>query len=176
MLNGTAPAIASTSPLCHLTLLLLERTDQARLDRCCYLNASVEGRRGGILLYMVFGVSVAIYHLSRSVILCDGRIGQRTIERSTGYAVKVKRHHGTRCQACGFDFASKYGVQLGEGFIEAHHLRPLSSLEEGEVATYTVATDFAVLCSNCHRMIHRMILRMDGPWDVASLQGHIRHS
>jgi len=100
----------------------------------------------------------------------------RTIERSTGYAVKVKRHHGTRCQACGFDFASKYGVQLGEGFIEAHHLRPLSSLEEGEVATYTVATDFAVLCSNCHRMIHRMILRMDGPWDVASLQGHIRHS
>jgi hypothetical protein len=33
--------------------------------------------------------------------------------------------------------------------------RPNSSLEEGSVITYNAASDFAVLCSNCHRMIHR---------------------
>jgi 5-methylcytosine-specific restriction enzyme A len=39
--------------------------------------------------------------------------------------------------------------------IEAHHLRPIATLEEGVSVKYDVAADFAVLCSNCHRMIHR---------------------
>jgi hypothetical protein len=44
---------------------------------------------------------------------------------------------------------------IGKGFIEAHHLKPISTLEEGVAVTYDVAADFAVLCANCHRMIHR---------------------
>lgn len=32
----------------------------------------------------------------------------------------AKRHHGTICQACGFNFAKRYGT-LGEGYIEVHH-------------------------------------------------------
>jgi len=28
-------------------------------------------------------------------------------------------------------------------------------LEEGIAVTYDVAADFAVLCANCHQMIHR---------------------
>jgi 5-methylcytosine-specific restriction protein A len=28
-------------------------------------------------------------------------------------------------------------------------------IEEGVAVKYDVAADFAVLCSNCHRMIHR---------------------
>jgi 5-methylcytosine-specific restriction protein A len=28
-------------------------------------------------------------------------------------------------------------------------------LEEGLAVTYAVGADFAVLCANCHRMIHR---------------------
>jgi 5-methylcytosine-specific restriction protein A len=51
-------------------------------------------------------------------------------------------------------FAERYG-QLGAGFIEAHHLRPISTLNEGVVVSYDVGEDFAVLCSNCHRMVHR---------------------
>ena len=66
----------------------------------------------------------------------------------------AKNHHGTRCQACGFDFAITYGP-MGEGFIEAHHLRPISGLEEGATVSFEAATDFAFPCSNCHRMIHR---------------------
>ena len=47
-----------------------------------------------------------------------------------------------------------HGPAIGADFIEAHHLVPLSHIKPGEERAY-VADDFAVLCSNCHRMIHR---------------------
>jgi 5-methylcytosine-specific restriction protein A len=78
----------------------------------------------------------------------------RKIERNRTAAQQAKKFHGTRCQACSLNFSERYG-DLGKGFIEAHHLRPIASLEEGVSAKYDVAADFAVLCSNCHRMIHR---------------------
>jgi 5-methylcytosine-specific restriction enzyme A len=45
--------------------------------------------------------------------------------------------------------------EIGEGFIEAHHLKPIATLDEGIPVKYDVASEFAVLCANCHRMIHR---------------------
>ncbi|WP_342636508.1 MrcB family domain-containing protein [Methylobacterium nonmethylotrophicum] len=79
----------------------------------------------------------------------------RRIERNPHAARRAKQHHGIRCQACDLVMAERYGSP-GEDFIEVHHLRPLASLREGEPVRYDVATDFAVLCPNCHRMIHRM--------------------
>jgi 5-methylcytosine-specific restriction protein A len=55
------------------------------------------------------------------------------------------------CEACGFDFATRYGKR-GTGFIECHHTRPLASLAEGHK---THVKDLAVVCANCHRIIHR---------------------
>jgi hypothetical protein len=55
------------------------------------------------------------------------------------------------CEACGFDFGKVYGG-WGEGFCEVHHRVPLSTLD-GEVETRLV--DLSVLCSNCHRIVHR---------------------
>ncbi|MHC4040787.1 MrcB family domain-containing protein [Bradyrhizobium sp. 23AC] len=78
----------------------------------------------------------------------------RRIERNPKAAKAAKSHHGTKCQACELEFHERYG-EIGRGFIEAHHLKPIGSLNEGEAVSYDVATDFAVLCSNCHRMIHR---------------------
>jgi 5-methylcytosine-specific restriction enzyme A len=78
----------------------------------------------------------------------------RKIERNRTAAKQAKKFHGTRCQGCNLDFSERYG-EIGKGFIEAHHLRPIATLEEGVSVTYDVASDFAVLCSNCHRMIHR---------------------
>jgi len=78
----------------------------------------------------------------------------RKIERNQTAARHAKKFHGTRCQACAMDFSERYG-DLGKGYIEAHHLRPISTLEEGTPVRYDVETDFAVLCANCHRMIHR---------------------
>jgi 5-methylcytosine-specific restriction endonuclease McrA len=55
------------------------------------------------------------------------------------------------CQVCGFDFAKQYGG-VGEGFIEAHHTIPVSEIIPG---TPTRLEDIALVCANCHRMLHR---------------------
>ncbi|MEK7395496.1 MAG: HNH endonuclease, partial [Candidatus Poribacteria bacterium] len=60
--------------------------------------------------------------------------------------------HGTKCMACDFDFEKKYG-ERGKGFIEIHHIKPVSEL--GGNTKVDPATDLVVVCSNCHRMIHR---------------------
>ncbi|WP_371514390.1 HNH endonuclease [Arenibacter sp. NBRC 103722] len=57
------------------------------------------------------------------------------------------------CEVCGFDFYLKYG-ELGKGFIECHHKTPLSELEPN---TETKLSDLALVCSNCHRMLHKEI-------------------
>jgi 5-methylcytosine-specific restriction protein A len=54
------------------------------------------------------------------------------------------------CETCGFDFAEAYGSH-GQDYIECHHVVPLSS--SGETTTYL--KDLILVCSNCHRMIHR---------------------
>lgn len=54
------------------------------------------------------------------------------------------------CEACGFDFEQVYGVR-GRGFIECHHKKPVSEMVSGET---TKASDLALLCANCHRMVH----------------------
>lgn len=61
-------------------------------------------------------------------------------------------HHGAFCQVCGFDFAKSYG-DLGSGFIEVHHVVPLSQVGSGYSVDPT--SDLLPLCSNCHSMIHR---------------------
>jgi 5-methylcytosine-specific restriction enzyme A len=76
-------------------------------------------------------------------------------ERSRQLAKEAKRYHGVRCQvpACGKNLSEIYGW-LAEGYIEAHHLTPFSSLE-GRPTKLDPKTDFAVVCPDCHRMIHR---------------------
>jgi 5-methylcytosine-specific restriction enzyme A len=66
-------------------------------------------------------------------------------------AVALRRHHALRCEACDFEFEATYG-KLGAGYIECHHVIPISKLSPGET---TKLTDVALLCSNCHRMVHR---------------------
>lgn len=79
----------------------------------------------------------------------------RTIERQPGHSREVKRRQGTTCKGCDKDLAVVYG-ETARGLIDAHHLTPLSSLKDGEVARFDALKDFAVLCPNCHRVIHRM--------------------
>ncbi len=55
------------------------------------------------------------------------------------------------CEVCGFDFAQRFG-QRGLGFIECHHRQPLSLLEPGSKSR---PADLALVCANCHRMLHR---------------------
>jgi 5-methylcytosine-specific restriction protein A len=65
---------------------------------------------------------------------------------------KVLEEEGNlTCEVCGFNFVVKYG-ERGDGFIECHHTKPVSDLKAGEK---TRVADLSLLCSNCHRMIHR---------------------
>ena len=64
---------------------------------------------------------------------------------------KKKLATSLSCEVCGFDFKEKYG-ELGEDYCEVHHKIPLSSLEK---STKTKLKDLAIVCSNCHRMLHR---------------------
>ncbi|MEA2062203.1 MAG: HNH endonuclease [Gemmatimonadota bacterium] len=85
----------------------------------------------------------------------EGRPSERFVryhERNPKLRSEAIDIHGTKCVACGFDFESSYG-QRGKGFIEVHHINPVSKLKED--TEINPETDMVVVCSNCHRMIHR---------------------
>jgi 5-methylcytosine-specific restriction protein A len=64
-------------------------------------------------------------------------------------------HGKIYCEACRFDYPSKYG-ERGTNFMECHHLKPLGKLK---AAAKTRLDDLALLCASCHRMIH-----VRNPW------------
>jgi 5-methylcytosine-specific restriction enzyme A len=74
----------------------------------------------------------------------------------------LKKHGRLYCEACNFDFVAAYGDR-GEGFIECHHTVPVSEMKSGDK---TKLSDLALICANCHRMIHAK-----RPW--LSVQGLI---
>ena len=63
----------------------------------------------------------------------------------------LSTHGRVFCQACGFDFEKTYGSR-GADFIECHHTKPVSQLE---INGKTKLSDLVLLCSNCHRIVHR---------------------
>ena len=80
----------------------------------------------------------------------------RSYERDPNLARKAKtnRINSTgklQCDVCSFDFSVRYG-ELGEGFIEAHHTVPVANLCGKRK---TKLSEIALVCSNCHRMLHR---------------------
>ena len=65
---------------------------------------------------------------------------------------RVLKEIGTlSCEVCGFYFVEVYGDR-GYGFIECHHTKPVSEFMVGE---RTKISDLSLICSNCHRMIHK---------------------
>jgi len=65
---------------------------------------------------------------------------------------RFKAEHGRLfCEVCGFDFAETYGA-LGDSYIEAHHRIPFAELND---VVETAVADLAMVCANCHRMLHR---------------------
>ncbi|MDR3726610.1 MAG: HNH endonuclease [Terracidiphilus sp.] len=66
--------------------------------------------------------------------------------------VKRKKKSATslNCEICRFSFEETYGGPAG-AYCEVHHLVPISTLEE---ATKVNLEDLAILCANCHRVVH----------------------
>ena len=92
-----------------------------------------------------------------------GREGQsraivsRVRERSPRLRAAALEIHGYKCQVCGFDFEATYGA-WGRGFAEVHHVHELGAAPP-EGVEVDPSIDLAVVCSNCHRMIHRKAKR-----------------
>jgi predicted HNH restriction endonuclease len=63
------------------------------------------------------------------------------------------------CEICGFDSLQKYG----EDYCEVHHLTPLAQLVDDYETTLD---DLAIVCANCHRIIHLAT----PPMDIAELR------
>jgi hypothetical protein len=85
-----------------------------------------------------------VSHRARERALRDAKIEQVRFESSDGRV---------RCQVprCNFDFEAVYG-RLAKDFAHVHHLRPLA---EAPAPTVTKLEDLAVVCANCHAIIHR---------------------
>jgi hypothetical protein len=66
--------------------------------------------------------------------------------------VRSKKRHATslHCEVCGFSFGSAYG-RAASDYCEVHHLLPLSEVAR---TTRTRMEDLAILCANCHRVVH----------------------
>jgi len=70
--------------------------------------------------------------------------------RNPRLVAAAKENHGYRCMVCGFDFEATYG-ELGKGYIECHHVDPLSERAERDWSDglKTDIDDVVVLCANC---------------------------
>jgi len=99
----------------------------------------------------------------------------RIRERNKQLVSKAKdmalRSGQLKCTVCGFDFFEMYG-EIGKGFIECHHIIPVSEYKDNKT---TKLTELALVCSNCHRMLHRR-----RPWltieELASIVKSNKHS
>lgn len=76
------------------------------------------------------------------------------IERSSRLVKEFKKSLSNyQCSICGFDFEEIYS-DIGKGFVEAHHIKPVFCLKPDEKVTIN---ELVAVCSNCHRMLHRKV-------------------
>lgn len=88
-------------------------------------------------------------------------------ERSRVLREQAISIHGTTCAACGFNFGSFYG-DYGAGYIQIHHINPVSELEEPRAVD--PALELMPLCANCHAVVHR---RKDRTLSIDELKSFI---
>ena len=98
-----------------------------------------------------------------------GRI-HRTRERARGLrkeALKrtTKRLGRLQCEGCDF-VPDQHLSEAADSFFEVHHLLPLHQSGERK----TRLSDVALLCANCHRLIHRMNALRDAWWNLTDLR------
>jgi 5-methylcytosine-specific restriction protein A len=101
----------------------------------------------------------------------EGTKTQRLVnhyERDKNLRAAAVAHHGVTCKVCGFNFERAYGKR-GKDYIEVHHLTPVSNL--GIEIKVDPESDMTVLCSNCHRMVHRRRDHVLTPEELKGLLG-----
>ncbi len=94
-------------------------------------------------------------------IVAEGELRTRTQEyrtRSRELREAAVEHYSLdgriMCNACDFEFALAY-PKLGNGYIQIHHLRPVSYLRGEKLEISRALQNVCPLCANCHQMVHR---------------------
>jgi predicted HNH restriction endonuclease len=132
--------------------------------------------RNGLLRFDTSASLVAVLEEDDESRYPEGRESfkkHRRLERDGELPMRAKRDRlaavgHLSCDVCRFNFSNVYGA-LGEGFIEAHHTVPIAEMA-GE--RKTKLSELALVCSNCHRMLHRGSRLLS----VAELQALIRNA
>jgi len=89
--------------------------------------------------------TVAVTEGRRRLVLHLQRERNQTVVRN-----KKRQAVSLDCEVCGFSFSRAYGSAACD-YCEAHHLLQLSEVEN---TTKTRMEDLAILCANCHRVVH----------------------
>jgi 5-methylcytosine-specific restriction protein A len=81
--------------------------------------------------------------------------------------VEFRQQHGRLfCEVCRFDFEAVYGIE----YAEVHHVKPLARQVKPSL---TRTSDLALLCANCHRIVH---IKGSVVITIEKLREMLRHS
>ncbi len=142
--------------------IINEPLEKKYLEYCMQLGikANLKGNFGVERKYWILNLEKDfLKNLELTGEFPEGKIVERmhkTRERNT-VVVQIakdnfkKRYGKLFCEACGFDFEKKYGL-IGKDFIEGHHTIAVSEMKPDHK---TKPQDIAMLCGNCHRMVHK---------------------
>lgn len=130
---------------------------QAFLNRTEEMQAEAESIRAGLKAGDLVDLP-PVPDLDDEEATREGRLLlRRHLARERNPKLRLKKinavlaEHGClACEVCEFDFERTYG-ERGSRYAEVHHLTPLHVTGP----TSTRLQDLAILCANCHRMIHR---------------------
>ncbi len=159
------PDIDSTSQFDHLLkewlindstelreILLKHKSN--RSDEILINNAFYRAPEEDILLANEFGVDPNDAEFREG----KEKLRIHLVKERNKYLVSSAKEHWFRenngsvsCEICNFSFDDTYG-EFGKGYIEAHHILPVSALTSD---TIMKINDLTPVCSNCHSIIHR---------------------
>lgn len=71
--------------------------------------------------------------------------------RNAKLILEKKKISDGKCEVCNMKFEERYG-KIGRGYRVVHHKKAIGSRK---VAAPTTLKDLAVVCANCHAMLHR---------------------
>ncbi len=103
----------------------------------------------------VFDENVLIYEGTQKII--RSKTYERSIKLRNAAILKYTEKDRIKCKVCCFDFEDFYG-DCGRGFIEIHHQKPVFMFDdnESEKTIKDALGNVIPVCSNCHRVIHRI--------------------
>lgn len=160
----------NSRPTFRLSVLRTEEAQERLVEVFnWYISEIIAGERGSAEVTIEQTVDSDLQVLQEEEEYFEGQNKQRYTnyyERNKKLRAAAIEHHGMNCKVCSFNFEDVYG-EHGAGYIEVHHLRPVSSLGEG--TKVDPRNDMTVVCSNCHRMIHRRKDKVLTPIELQSL-------